>query len=88
MHHVVALQFIAASYEVSAAAMRGMGKSMTPTVITIFGTCVLRLAWVFLVLPHCNDFRHLMMVYPLSWVLTGIMMLVLYRIKWKKVTAL
>jgi len=40
------------------------------------------------VLPYCHDFRHLMMVYPLSWVLTGIMMLVLYRIKWKKVTAL
>lgn len=85
MHYVVALQFIASSYEVSAAAMRGMGKSMTPTVITIFGTCVLRLAWVFLVLPHYHDFRHLMMVYPLSWVVTGIMMLVLYRIKWQKV---
>ncbi len=26
-----------------------------------------------------------MMVYPLSWVVTGVMMLVLYRIKWQKV---
>lgn len=27
-------------------AMRGMGKSIAPTLITIFGTCVLRMIWV------------------------------------------
>ena len=85
MHDVLVLQFLAASYEVSASAMRGMGKSMTPTLITVFGTCVLRVVWVFAVLPHCNDFRHLMAVYPVSWVVTGVMMLVLYRLHWSKV---
>ncbi len=85
MHDVLVLQFLAASYEISASAMRGMGKSMTPTLITVFGTCVLRVVWVFAVLPHCNDFRHLMAVYPVSWVVTGVMMLVLYRIHWSKV---
>ncbi len=85
MHDVLVLQFLAASYEISASAMRGMGKSMTPTLITVFGTCVLRVVWVFAVLPHCNDFRHLMAVYPVSWVVTGVMMLVLYRIHWRKV---
>ena len=88
MHNALVLQFIAASYEVSASAMRGMGKSIAPTLITIFGTCVLRMVWVFAVLPHCNDFLHLVLVYPMSWGLTGVMMLTLYWIHWKKVKKL
>lgn len=88
MHNALVIQFIAASYEVAASAMRGMGKSIAPTLITIFGTCVLRMVWVFAVLPHFNDFKHLMWVYPVSWAITGIMMLILYRIHWNKVKAL
>ena len=85
MHNVLVIQFIAASYEVAASAMRGMGKSIAPTLVTIFGTCVLRMVWVFAVLPHFNDFKLLMWVYPFSWAFTGFMMLTLYRIHWKNV---
>lgn len=85
MHNVLVIQFIAASYEVAASAMRGMGKSIAPTLVTIFGTCVLRMVWVFAVLPHFNDFKLLMWVYPFSWAITGFMMLTLYRIHWKNV---
>ena len=85
MHNALVLQFIAASYEISASAMRGMGKSIEPTLITIFGTCVLRMAWVFIVLPHFNDFQHLVWVYPLSWGLTGVFMAILYVYNWKRV---
>lgn len=85
MHNALMFQFIAASYEVSASAMRGMGKSMAPTLITLFGTCVLRMVWVFAVLPHCNDFQHLVWVYPITWASTGVFMLILYRVHWKKV---
>lgn len=86
MHNALVLQFIAASYEVSASAMRGMGKSIEPTLITIFGTCVLRMVWVFAVLPHCNDFQHLVWVYPLSWAITGVLMGILYWFNWRKVS--
>ena len=86
MHNALVFQFIAASYEVSASAMRGMGKSIEPTLITIFGTCVLRMVWVFAVLPHCNDFQHLVWVYPLSWTITGVLMGILYWFNWRKVS--
>ena len=46
IHVALMFQWIACSYEISGAALRGLGHSMTPTVITIFGTCVLRLLWV------------------------------------------
>ncbi len=85
MQNALVLQFIASSYEISASAMRGMGKSIEPTLITIFGTCVLRIAWVFAVLPHFNDFQHLIWVYPLSWGLTGVFMGIFYVYNWKRV---
>ena len=37
MEYVLLFQFIASSYEISGAALRGIGYSMTPTVLTIFG---------------------------------------------------
>ena len=46
LEYVLLFQFIASSYEVAGGALRGLGYSMTPTVLTILGTCVLRLVWV------------------------------------------
>ena len=85
MHTALAFQFIAATYEISGSAMRGMGKSVEPTIITIIGTCLLRMVWVFMILPQYNDFFHLMMVYPISWAITGALMLILYAAHWRKV---
>lgn len=35
MHIVLALQFIASSYEIAGSSLRGMGKSLTPAVLTV-----------------------------------------------------
>ena len=51
--------------------MRGLGYSMTPTVLTIFGTCVLRLLWVWMLPRMGGGFRELMIIYPVSWAITG-----------------
>ncbi len=84
MEGVLLFQFIACSYEVTGSALRGMGESMLPTIMTVFGTCVLRIVWVFAVLPHYSGFAHLMQVYPLSWVLTGAMVIIAYRVKMRQ----
>ena len=72
MEYVLLFQFIASSYEISGAALRGIGYSMTPTVLTIFGTCLLRLVWIFTVVPLSKSYETLLAVYPISWVITGI----------------
>lgn len=84
MEGVLLFQFIACSYEVTGSALRGMGESMLPTIMTVFGTCVLRIIWVFAVLPHYEGFAHLMQVYPLSWVLTGLMVIIAYNVKMRQ----
>ena len=43
IHVALAFQWIATSYEIPAACMRGFGQSLLPAVLTIIGTCFLRL---------------------------------------------
>lgn len=79
---VLMFQFIATSYEVSGACMRGLGYSMTPTVLTIIGTCLLRIGWVY-TFHHTtiiDGMSALLMVYPISWAVTGISVLTAYFI--------
>lgn len=68
-------QFIAATYEISGAYMRGLGYSMTPTLLTILGTCVLRIVWVHTISVHYHTFPALLLVYPVSWAITGLMVM-------------
>lgn len=82
---VLAFQFIACSYEVSGGVLRGLGYSMTPTVLTILGTCVLRLGWVAWIHRTGGSFAELMMVYPVSWVITGVAVYAAYRIVGRRV---
>ncbi len=71
----LAFQWLATSYEIPAACMRGFGQSLVPALLTIFGTCFIRLAWIFLVLPHWYGYEHLMLCYPISWAITGVLVL-------------
>lgn len=70
---VLIWQCLASSYEVSGAYMRGLGYSMTPMILTIFGTCVLRLGWVYVYSAIDHSFATLMTIYPITWVATGVM---------------
>lgn len=50
--------------------VRGMGKSVTPTVINLFFLCGVRLAWALFVFPFLpNAPAYLFLCYPVSWVL-------------------
>lgn len=80
---VLVFQWIAAFYEVPAASMRGFGHSLEPALLTIFGTCVLRLAWIFLLTPVWPGFGHLMLCYPVSWVLTSVFVSILFVRLWR-----
>ena len=64
MRTVLMFQGLACLYEIPGSALRGMGRSMLPTLLTVFGTCVLRIAWVYTVCPVWEGFHALMLVYP------------------------
>ena len=72
----LSFQFTAVVFEVTASAMRGMGWSLTPALITVVGSCVLRVWWVFTVFNWTPEFPVLVSVYPTSWIVTSVAMLV------------
>ena len=61
--------------DVLCGSLRGMGTSVVPMIVSILGSCVLRIVWIYTVLPLFPDpeFRRRMlyMSYPISWVLTS-----------------
>lgn len=87
---VLLFQFVAGSYEISGGAMRALGYSMTPTVVTILGTCLFRLLWVWALPVLGGGFDTLMAVYPITWVITGVSVVAAYfyirRLAFAKIT--
>lgn len=74
-HTVLVFQCLASSYEISGSYMRALGYSLTPMLLTVFGTCVLRLGWVSVFRSIDNSFHGLMIIYPITWLITGICVL-------------
>ena len=84
MHHVCSLEGLTATYEVGSAALRGMGKSLEPSIITILGTVVFRMIWMVTVFRQIPTFDMLMNVYVASWIFTGGIILLIYLMHIKK----
>lgn len=78
MRTVLTFICIAGVYEVTNGVLRGLGHSTEPAVITVFGTCVLRLIWIYTVCRRFTSFETLMIVYPVSWLITTMITLVYY----------
>ena len=72
------LELLTSTYEISAGAMRGLGHSLLPAIITCVGSCLLRLVWIATACRLVHDFRLLMIIYPISWIITGTAMLTAY----------
>lgn len=85
MVYVLTLNFLISTYEIGGAALRGIGYSTLPAVITIFGTCVLRIVWLYTVCKWFPTYETLMVIYPISWVITGVPVLISYFVISKKV---
>lgn len=84
MWHICLFEFMTSSYEISAAAMRGMNWSILPTVITVLGSCCLRIVYIFTLFPMVYSYDNLLLIYPASWIITGTAMLILYVIARKR----
>ena len=85
---VLTFNFLTTTYDVGGAAMRGLGYSATPAVLTIFGTCLLRLVWAYTICRAFPRFEILMIVYPISWIVTGCAVLAAYFIIRRKAFSL
>lgn len=67
------------------AALRGMGKSLEPSIITILGTVVFRMIWLVTIFKLVPTYDMLMNVYVASWLFTGVAIFIVYVHHMKRV---
>ena len=76
--------FLLAFMEVGSGVVRGLGKSLTSTLVTFFGCCVLRVLWVYTVFQLSPNIETLYISYPISCGLTALLQfIVAYTIRKK-----
>lgn len=66
--------------EILSGAVRGAGDSLIPTLITLFGVCLLRLVWLLGVAPRIGTLTAVLISYPATWALTSTLFILYY---WK-----
>ena len=82
---VAMVRFLAPCYityilvELLPGAIRGAGRSMVPMLISVFGVCVLRLVWLFTVVPAHHTIEAVELSYPITWAVTSAAVLIYYR---------
>ena len=83
MYVVVGMLFINVFLDVFSGALRGMGQSLAPALTCVVGVCGIRILWVIFVFPQYRSFASLMVVYPVSWIVTIMVLagIYIYRVK-------
>lgn len=56
--------------EVAVGAIRGLGYSIMPMIVSLLGACGLRIVWIFTVFRMYRSLECLYLSYPISWVVT------------------
>lgn len=80
--------FICGLMDVVNGALRGLGASTSPTIISLLCVCGLRVVWIYTVFERYRTLSMLYLVYPVSWAITTFFLtalfFILYFIKLKK----
>ncbi len=81
--------FICGLMEVTTGALRGMGESLTPMIISILGVCGIRLGWIFTIfqIPQFHTPEWLFASYTFSWSVTFAVQLIAFFIIFKRKTS-
>lgn len=83
LYYICMPYFVCGLMDVTTGALRGMGSSFEPMVISILGVCGLRILWIYTIfrVPRFHTPQCLFFSYLLSWVVTFLIeMLVFFRV--------
>ena len=71
--------WIQAIYETSGSGLRVLKHPILPTIMVTLGAVVLRLIWIFTVFPFFKDYFTVVIIYPISWMVINIGMVIAYN---------
>jgi putative MATE family efflux protein len=67
---IVLVYFLCGWMDVCSGVLRGMGRAVVSTIISLIGACLFRLVWLWTVFPIKPTLEVIFISYPISWVLT------------------
>ena len=76
--------FLFGIMDVCAGVLRGMGKAIVSTVISLVGICGFRVVWLLTVFARWQTLEVIFLSYPVSWVLSEIVMFTMIQVLLRK----
>ena len=85
---VCLLYFICGMMDVSTGALRGLGESFIPMVLSVVGVCGIRIGWIMTIfqMPQFHTPQSLYISYPISWGITFLFQMVTFRMVYRRHT--
>lgn len=78
MHYIVPFYITYILIEVLSGAMRGVGDVLMPTLITMFGVCMIRILWVKVLVVQIPTLQMICIGYPVTWIITSAAFIIYY----------
>ena len=73
--------------EILSGALRGMSDVLVPMFMTMFGICILRIVWIFFIVPMNPTLKMTILNYPVTWILTAVLFIIYYLYKTRRMKA-
>ena len=81
---IASTYFICGIMDVLCGALRGLGSTILPMIVSLLGACAFRILWVMTVFAAAPSMTCLMLSYPVSWLLTFSVLVVIFLVLWRR----
>ncbi len=85
MLYTTVTYFLCGIMDLFPGALRGMGHSAVPMILSVIGTVGTRIVWIYWVFPQHRALDFLFISYPVSWILTIVMQVICFYFVRKRV---
>ena len=85
MLYTTVTYFLCGIMDLLPGALRGMGHSTVPMILSVIGTVGTRIVWIYVIFPCHRSLDFLFISYPVSWLLTIVMRVICFYFVRKKV---
>ena len=75
---IASTYFTCGIMDVLCGALRGLGSTVLPMIVSLLGACAFRIFWIYCILPFDRTLQMLYLSYPASWIITAAVHAVCY----------
>ena len=86
LSYICLTYFLCGLMDVSTGALRGVGESFIPMVISVLGVCGIRIGWIYTIfqIPRFHTPQCLYLSYPVSWTVTFLFQMAAFYLVYRK----